>query len=303
MSKQQIELLVGDNAFHGISHLSQQRARERTIKNDPSNVDYATQLVNLSFQNGASGFMFSVSDTTLSILKSLNYDEKPDLYAIVPYAFEYVRLATQVGGVSGLAKQISKKIMFSKDIVTIAPNLIGLIRADPSAFLRTYLIYEISRIKSVAGKHANLKSVLLHEVITDMALALNLDWFFKSYIKFFLKSKTHPGFETRNFPYLVQKFKEWHIDMNNLIITSSFNKIGFQMNPSQVECEKALEEIPQAEIIAMSILAAGYLRPFDAAQYIAKFPNISRVVVGVSKESQALETFKVLKNELDRKGT
>ncbi len=135
--------------------------------------------------------------------------------------------------------------------------MIGLLRANPSAFLKIYLIYEISRIKSAAGKDANLKSVLLHEVITDMALALNLDWFFKYYIKFFSKSKTRPGFETRNFPYLVQKFKEWHIDMNKLIITSSFNKIGFQMNPSQAECEKTLKEIPQAEIIAMSIFSSG----------------------------------------------
>jgi hypothetical protein len=300
MSKQQLELLVGDNAFNGISHLSQQRARERSIKDNPSNVEYATKLVKLSLQNGANGFMFSVSETTLSILKAFDHDKKPDLYAIVPYAYEYVRLATQVGGISGLAKQISRQIIFSKNIVTIAPNLIGLIRANPSAFLKTYLIYETSRIKSAAGKDANLKSVLLHEVITDMALGLNLDWLFKSYIKFFLKSKTQAGFETRNFPYLVQKFREWDIDVKNLIITTSFNKIGFQMNPSQVECEKALEEIPQAEVIAMSVLAAGYLRPFDAAQYITKLPNISRVVVGVSKESQARETFKFLKNGLNR---
>jgi hypothetical protein len=298
MSKQQLKLLVGDNAFHGISHLSQQRARERSITNDPSNTEYATQLVKLSLQNGASGFMFSVSEKTLTILEALN-QEKPELYAIVPYAFEYVRLATRIGGISGLAKKVARDIIFSKNVITIAPSVLGLLRADPRAFLRIYLIYEISRIKSAAGKDANLKSVLLHEVITDMALALNLDWFFKYYIKFFSKSKTRPGFETRNFPFLVQKFKEWHIDLNNLIITSSFNKIGFQMNPSQAECEKTLKEIPQAEIIAMSILAAGYLGPFDAAQYIAKLSNVSHIVVGVSNERQASETFKFFKNGLD----
>jgi len=294
MSKRQLKLLVGDNAFHGISHLSQQRARERSLRNDPSNPEYATQLVKLSLQNGASGFMFSVSEKTLAILRAIN-EEKPELYAIVPYAFEYVRLATRIGGISGLAKKVAWDIVFSKNVVAIAPSLIGLLKADPKAFLRIYLTYEISRIKSAAGKDANLKSVLLHEVITDMALALNLDWLFKYYIKFFSKSKTRPGFETRNFPYLVQKFKEWNIDMNNLIITCSFNKIGFQMNPSQAECEKTLKEIPQAEIIAMSILAAGYLRPYEAGQYIAKLSNISHIVVGVSNESQASETFKFFK--------
>ena len=123
MSKQQLELLVGDNAFHGISHLSQQRARERSIRDNPSNVEYATQLVKLSLQNGATGFMFSVSDTTLSILKALDNDEKPDLYAIMPYAYEYVRLATKVGGISGLAKQISRQIIIFKKYIFCCTEL------------------------------------------------------------------------------------------------------------------------------------------------------------------------------------
>ena len=294
MSKRQLELLVGDNAFHGISHLSQQRARERSVKDNPSNVEYATQLVKLSLQNGANGFMFTVSETTLSILKALDHDEKLDLYAIVPYAYEYVRLATKVGGVSGLAKQISRQIMFSRNIVAVAPNLLGLIRVDPSAFLKTYLIYEISRIKSAAGKSANLKSVLLHEVITDMALALDLDWFFKSYIKFFSKSKIRPGFETRNFPYLVEKFTEWHINMSEITIAASFNKVGFQMNPSQKDCENALLSVSCAEVIALSILASGHLKPPEAINYLRTLPNLKGIVAGVSKERHAEETFKLL---------
>jgi hypothetical protein len=294
MSKRQLELLVGDNAFHGISHLSQQRARERSIKDDPSNVECATQLVKLSLQNGANGFMFSVNDTTLSILKALEHDTKPDLYAIVPYAYEYVRLAAQVGGVSGLAKQVSRQIMFSRNIVTVAPNLIGLLRVDPSAFLKTYLIYEISQIKSAAGKDANLKSVLLHEVITDMALALDLDKLFKSYINFLFKSKIRPGFETRNFPYLVEKFTEWHINMSEITIAASFNKVGFQMNPSQKDCENALASVGGTEVIALSILAAGYLKPPEAINYLRTLPNLKGVVAGVSKERHAEETFKLL---------
>lgn len=60
-------LLVGDNPFHGISHLSQERAIARG--KDLSNPQYAAGLVRTALDNGADGFMFSVSDTTLSILK------------------------------------------------------------------------------------------------------------------------------------------------------------------------------------------------------------------------------------------
>jgi len=59
--------------------------------------------------------MFSVSDTTLSILKILKANgvvKHLDLYAIVPYAYEHVRMASQKGGMQGLAKTIAKEILF-----------------------------------------------------------------------------------------------------------------------------------------------------------------------------------------------
>lgn len=99
-------LLVGDNPFHNISHLSQERTRIR--ENACALPERAADLIHLAVDNGANGFMFSVSETTLSILKTLKEREEIDrlsLYGIVPYAYEYVKLATQVGGIPGLAKE------------------------------------------------------------------------------------------------------------------------------------------------------------------------------------------------------
>jgi hypothetical protein len=299
MREREMQFLVGDNPFHGISHLSQERARKRQNEESALNMEKASQLVRTSMQNGATGFMFSVSETTLSILKSLNKTEKPELYAIVPYAYEYVRLSTKVGGISGLAKKVIREIAFSSNITAIAPNALGLVSADPSAFLKIYLLYELSRIKSAAGRDARLKSVLLHEIITDMALAFDLDWLFKSYVEFLLKRKIRPGFETRNFAYLVNKFESWGIDFSKITITASFNEVGFQMNPSQAACEKALEKVSGSEIVAMSILAAGYLKPSQAARYLKNLPSITHIVVGVSKEQHAKETFSFLQKEFN----
>ena len=102
---------------------------------------------------------------------------------------------------------------------------------SPEGLMRTYLAYEISRIRSAAGKKTVLSSVLLHEVITDMGLALNFDWLFKSYIAYLNKKGITPGFNTRNFPYLVKKFCEWDISLDETLIETQFNKAGFQMNP------------------------------------------------------------------------
>jgi hypothetical protein len=291
-------LLVGDNPFHGISHLSQERARVRG--NEATSPEKAAELVMTSIENGANGFMFSVSDLTLAILRAIREEGKADgleLHAIVPYAFEYVRVATQTG-MPGLAKRFAKQIAVSRDIGAIASGLRAVTTANPGALLRTYLAYEISRIRS-AAKQASLSSVLLHEVVTDMGLALNLRWLFESYMKFMMKRGIEPGFNTRNLPYLIRRFKEWDIDLSQTLIATPFNKVGFQMNPSRNDCERALENVPELNVVAISILASGYLQLQEAIDYVAALPNIKGVSVGVSKEKHAVETFQFLKRKLE----
>jgi hypothetical protein len=291
-------LLVGDNPFHGISHLSQERARGRECGLDEAGVERATNLVRLSLENGADGFMFSVDQTTLSIIKKLGAQkiEEANLYAIAPYAYEYVRKSTQAGGVAGLAKSLAKEMIFStSNMKVLAQNASGLLRFDLSALLKTYVAYELSRLKSAAYGRLHLKSFMLHEVVTDMALALNMEKLFKSYIKFLESYKIRPGLETRNFPGLVEKFRQWNIDFSNLTFTSSFNKVGFQMCPNQTMCEEALENAKDAEVIAMSVLAAGYLKPQEAIDYLVNLQGLSGIVIGVSKEQQAIQTFRTFR--------
>jgi len=296
--KRSMRLLVGDNPFHGISHLSQERSRARG--NAVDNAEYAAKLVMTALENGADGFMFSVSETTLSILQEVCKKEIKNLslHAIVPYAYEYVRLATQAGGITGLAKKIGKQVIATMNVKAIVTGLKGVVRTDPISLMKAYMLYEISRIRSVTRSKANLDSVMLHEIITEVGLALNLDWFFRSYIDFMWKLKIQPGFETRNFAYLVRKFKEWDIDFRKVAIVTAFNRVGFQMNPSKIECEKALSTIPESNVTAMSILAAGYLKPPEAIDYIRTRPNLKGVVVGVSKEQHARKTFELLKERL-----
>jgi hypothetical protein len=281
-------LLVGDNPFQGISHLSQERSRLRgdAIAQD----EYDGSLVMTSINNGADGFMFSVSEKTLSILKIIRERKEINrlkLYALVPYAYEYVRLATQVGGIRGLGTKLARQIAVSGNSKAIATGLKAAMMMDPESIMKAYLTYEISRIKSAAGKRANLDSVLLHEIITDMAVALGLDWLCKSYVRLISNLGIKPGFETRNFAYLVTRFKKWNMNFKDILIAAPFNKVGFQMNPSKEECEKALINLCEPSVIAMSILAAGYLKFSQAIGYVQNLPNLKGVVVGVSKEQHA----------------
>ena len=299
MVREEKVLLVGDNPFHGISHLSQERSRVRG--DAPTNPEFAAKLIGISVENGADGFMFSVSEKTLSILRVLREGGVVNglrLYAIVPYAYGYVRLAGEVGGVPGLAKRVIKEISLSGNFSAMAMGLKGLLKADLEDLVKTYLAYEVSRVRSSAGKGANLESVMLHQLVTDMCLGLGLDWFFRLYVDFMAKSGLRPGFNTGNFCLLVRRLREWGVDLGEVVVAAPFNRVGFQMVPSREDCEKALADLPGPNVFAISVLAAGYLKPVEAVEYVAGLPNIRGVAVGVSKERHARETFRLFREKL-----
>jgi hypothetical protein len=292
-------LLVGDNPFQGISHLSQERARSRgeTIV---SPADKAANVILVSLKNGADGFSFSVSEHTLSILQTLREQKsiaQVSLYPMVPYAFEYVRVATQTG-TPGLVKKFAKQVTLSGNVKAILEGLWSVARMNPEGFMKTYLAYELSRIKSSAGKQAKVGSVLLNEVIADMGLALGFDWLFRSFVSYLSKRGITPGFNTRNFPYLVRKFEEWGIELDETLIVTPFNKAGFQMNPSKEQCERTLTSISCPVVLAISVLAAGYYKPSTAVDYLASLNNLKGLIVGVSNERQARETFRLFRESL-----
>lgn len=294
-------LLVGDNPFHGVSHLSQERARSRSSA--IGQADYAAGLVATSVQSGADGFFFTASSTTLAICRLLAARETGDniqLHAIVPYAYEMVRSAVRVGGLPQLGKDIVKQIVLSRELKAAASGIFGVIRSDPAALLKAYLVYEVSRIRSAAkaSENVNLTSVLLHEVVTDMALALDMEWLFKTHIKVIQGRGITPGFDTRNYPLLVEKLQGWGIDLRGVLVAAPFNSIGFQMAPSREACEATLARDDGPDVIAFSILASGHITLQEAAQYMESLPNLKGIAVGVSKEHHAQDTFRLLRDRL-----
>lgn len=292
-------LLVGDNPFQGISHLSQERARSRG-ETVVSPAERAADVILASLKNGADGFSFSVSEHTLSILQTLRERKTIDqvsLYPMVPYAFEYVRVAAQTG-TPGLLKRFTKQVALSGDVKAIFEGLWSLVRMNPEGFAKTYLAYELSRIRSSAGKQVKLVSVVLNEVVGDMGLALGFDWLFRSFISYLSKRGITPGFNTRNFPYLVKKFDEWSIKLDETLIVTPFNKAGFQMNPSKEECEKTLASMSSPVVLAVSVLAAGYYKPSMVVDYLTSFNNLKGLIAGVSNERQASETFRLFREAL-----
>ena len=48
----------------------------------------------------------------------------------------------------------------------------------------------------------------------------------------------------------------------------------------------------------MSTLASGAIKPSEAYKFILKLPNLSSIVVGVSTEKHAKDTFTIIRKEI-----
>lgn len=64
------------------------------------------------------------------------------------------------------------------------------------------------------------------------------------------------------------------------------------MNPSKAQCESALEAF-RGEVIAMSVLAGGFVKPQEAREYIVSLPRIKSMVVGMSSKAHVDQIFQL----------
>jgi hypothetical protein len=96
---------------------------------------------------------------------------------------------------------------------------------------------------------------------------------------------------TRNLARFVKFFEDSELSLEDVIIMTPLNKIDFQMNPSRESCETCLSHIPDSDVIAMSIMAGGYLALNEAVEYLRGLPNLSGIAVGVSSKEHAEKTF------------
>jgi hypothetical protein len=295
-TRQERALLVGDNPFLGISHLSQERARLRgSGVTTPAD---AEELLVTALSNGANGFLFSVSEPTLEILKMWSRREPMPpmkLYAIAPYAYEYVRAAVRLGGLPGLLKHVGWTVARSRNGRAVLEGAFGFIRNDPSHLFKAYVSYEAARVRAAARGRGEFVSVLTHELVTDMALGLGLEWLFRAHLDFSASAGLKPGFNTSNLPYLVERFAEWNLSLEGCVVAAPFNAEGFQMYPSREECERVLAQLKGVEVVGFSILAAGHLEYSAAIEHVTNLPNLTGVAVGVSKLDHARSTFRRLR--------
>jgi hypothetical protein len=104
-----------------------------------------------------------------------------------------------------------------------------------------------------------------------------------------IRSKYHaePGFITMNLPMMLDTLDE--VGIENPIVCSSINKLGFRMCGGIEAYERALRE-RKFRAVAMSIFASGAIPPQEAIAWVCSQPNIESIVFGASSRSHIRST-------------
>jgi len=274
------KVLFGDNQFFAVNHLSDEKSREQAIRfKDDSAI---IRVLDQAIDSGINTFMCTTHDRIANVCDHLR--SNPDRYGnfnifpCMPYAHKYANAVTDLG-ILGTIKQYVPGNIFS----TFTKGGVAFLRKDFIGLMELLVDAELKMFRGI-----NTPVIFIQNVVVDMVLGLKMYEVFKAYDSYIKeKYNSEPGYITMNMPALLDALNS--VGIENPIICSSINKMGFRMSGGKEIYEKYLNE-RQFRPIAMQVLAAGALRPKEAVEYLSRFPKIESVLFGASSKNHIQET-------------
>ncbi len=288
------KIILGHNQFFGVNHLDSQTGNvKEAYFNDISRI---LDIIRFSFQFGVHSMMMSTHERAIALSHTLQNEpvlgHELGIYLLVPYIAKYVKQANEKGLVN-IIRDSLVGTSFQSKLGMFWRGGLGYLKKDIRGIITTLVDFEIAPFSKL-----NLKAIFLHDALTDLILsweAIDVLQLYYEHIE--KKYGVIPAFCTKNLPRLLKELKK--IGIQNPLVMASINKIGYQVNPSLEAFEKALNDY-DVQLLAMSTLAAGYLKPLEAYDYLYALPNIASVVVGVSRKDHAKETFQIIAQHLNK---
>lgn len=274
------KVLFGDNQFFAVNHASDEKARAQSIrfKEDSAIINVIDQAIGL----GINTFMCTTHDRIGNICdhmraNPLRYKDF-NIYPCMPYAHKYANAVTELG-IMGTIKQYVPGNVFG----TFAKGGFAFISKDFKSLMELLIDAEMKMFRGI-----KTPVIFIQNVLVDLILGLKMFEVFKEYDAYIRKKyNAEPGYITMNMPALLDALNS--VGIENPIICSSINKIGFRMSGGIEVYEKYLKE-KEFRPVAMQVLAAGALRPEQATEYLGRFPKIESVLFGASSKSHIEET-------------
>lgn len=280
-----MELILGHNQFIGISHISDERSREREKKF--SDVKNIYKIVEEAAEVGYQGMIIETHPRMLEFLEYYKKNKTFDMefYLQLPYVQGYIQKMNE-NGLLSLIKDIMYRSGLKNTSIMAVKNIVYLTKKDYFSLAVSFLELEIRPFMDL-----NIKAVLLHNVFTDVLLSLKISDCIKTYVDYVNDViGLNPGFITLNFDLFHKSFEQWNIKPP--LVMTPINPGGFDMNPSKVGVETAIKNY-KGEIIAMNILGGGAFSVDDTHNYLKSLEKLKFCVVGASSKTHLQELMQV----------
>jgi len=273
-------ILFGDNQFFGINHMSEEKARAQAMRFRDTKA--IMRVLDIAYDMGVRTFMCTTHDRIAEICDHVRANPKRyvdfKFYPGMPYAHKYADAVTELGVMGALKRFVPGNIFGA-----VLKGGKAVVRKDIFGMMKLLVDAEMKMFEGL-----NTEVIFLQNVITDLLLGMNLKEVFVGFSEYIRdKYKAEPGFFTMNLPRLLILLEECGIE--NPIICSSINKIGFRMCGGIEAYEKVIKK-RKFRPIAMSVLASGAIAPAEALEYVCRQSNIQSIVFGASTKTHIAHT-------------
>ncbi len=281
-------IIFGDNQFFGINHMSEGKAQEQAERF--RDVDAILRLVDIAYESGVHAFMFTTHDKVAELCDHFRahpakYSDLR-LYPSMPYAHKYANAVNEKGMIGALNEFLFTGRTVGQAFTTLLRGGRSIIGRDAIEAMRLLIDTEMRMFEGL-----NVKAIFLQNIVTDLLLGLKAKTVmieFANHVR--LAYGVDPAFNTMNMPRLVDFLLSCGIE--NPIVCSAINKIGYFMHPDRSSYERTIEA-PRFRPMAMSILASGAVSAKEAVEYVTEL-GVQSVVFGASSRSHIQETMALL---------
>src|SRR4030042_2322478 len=280
------KIIFGDNQFFGINHMSEEKAQALSEKF--YHLSAITELIEVAHDCGIRALMLNSNERAKEICDYLrkNLPRYADLhiYPSIPYPHKYANSVAQKGLFNTLIE-----VIFSdstpKNIASILINGgLSYLKKDGEKVMRLLVDSEMKIYQGLS-----VKCIFLQNILTDLLLGFGIKDIFISFVTYIRERYScEAGFLTMNMPQLAHFLLDCGVE--NPIICSSINTIGYLMNPNRESYEKLLtrDEL-KFRPVAMSVFASGAIKPKEAIDYVCGRNKIKSLVFGASRREHIEE--------------
>lgn len=274
-------LLLGDNQFFGINHMSEERARAQAMRFQ--DLHSVVTVIEDALAEGVNTFMCTTHERVGEICDEVRARPEAfrglEFYPCMPYAHKYANAVTEDGMLGALRRFMPEGGLLNAAVRSGK----SVLSKDVEGMITVLIDTEMAMFRGLPTP-----VVFLQNVVVDLLLGLGFEdalRIFADHVK--RRYDAEPGFITMNLPLALDALERVGVD--NPIVCSNINSLGFRMSGGLEAYEEALRH-RRFRAVAMSVFASGAIPPREALEWVCSQPNLHSIVFGASSRQHIAAT-------------